>query len=382
MQLRNVLICAITGLLISSPIYAADNFVPEKFTIKESIDAGPNIFLLDQNWYGVSQIIVMSPDDFALKGNITTGLNTQFVLTRDHKTAYTSSVYLKRIVSGPIEAVIQEFDVNTLSLKREIPISPKMVLSSPQINYLQLSADERYAYVQNATPATSVSVVDLKAGKMLVEIPTPGCFGIYPAPQGARFSSLCGNGTLTSFTFNEDGSIVKPVKSEKIFDADSDPLFIYAVRAGKDLLFTSFNGNLYRVSDDVESARLIDKFSYSAGIDGKWAPSGVALMAHNLANNVLFVNMHPNARNGSHKDPAKEVWAIDLSTKKLLGRSPIDGSTSLAVTQGKEPVLFSVDSEAVTLTRYEVDPAANFAIKFGRLFQATGEYTQLVWVDN
>jgi methylamine dehydrogenase heavy chain len=257
-----------------------------------------------------------------------------------------------------------------------------MVLSSPQINYLQLSADERYAYVQNATPATSVSVVDLKAGKMLVEIPTPGCFGIYPALQGARFSSLCGNGTLTSFTFNEDGSIVKPVKSEKIFDADTDPLFIHAVRAEKDLIFTSFNGNLYRISDDVESARLIDKFAYSAGVDGMWAPSGVALMAYNLGNNVLFVNMHPNARNGTHKDLAKEVWAIDLSTKKLLSRSPIDSSISLAVTQGKEPVLFSVDSEAITLTKYEVNPADKFTAKFERLFEAKLGYTQLVWVDN
>ena len=26
----------------------------------------------------------------------------------------------------------------------------------------------------------------LKHGKMLVEVPTPGCYGIYPAPQGAR----------------------------------------------------------------------------------------------------------------------------------------------------------------------------------------------------
>jgi len=66
---------------------------------------------------------------------------------------------------------------------------------------------------------------------MIVEIPTPGCFGIYPALKGARFSSLCGNGSITSYSFNEDGSVIRPVKSEKIFDADKDPLFIHAVRA-------------------------------------------------------------------------------------------------------------------------------------------------------
>lgn len=382
MQFKKALICTVTGLLCGFPAYAADAFVPEKFTVKKSIDAGPNAYLIDQNWYGVSQINVMSSDGFTQKGNITTGLNAQFVLTRDHKTGYTMSTYPKRIVTGPIEAVLQEFDVSTLSLKREIIISPKMVLSSPQINYLQLSADERYAFVQNATPATSVTVVDLKVGKSLVEIPTPGCFGIYPAPQGSRFSSLCGNGTMTSYAFNADGSTSKPVKSEKIFDADADPLYIHAVRAEKDLLFTSYNGNLYRVSDASDSARLIDKFSYTDGIDGKWGPGGVALMVYNPANNVLFVNMHPGVKDGGHKDPGKEVWAIDLKTKKILSRSAVDNATSLAVTEGKNPVLFTVDAKKAVLSRYEVDPASNFTAKFVRNFQAKGEYTYLVWVDN
>ena len=382
MQFKNALIFTMTGLISSLTVYAADDFVPETFTVKKSIDAGPNAYLIDQNWYGVSQINVMSSDGFVQKGNITTGLNAQFVLSQDHKTAYTMSIYPKRIVTGPVEAVLQEFDVNTLSLKREIPISPKIVLSSPQINYLQLSADERYAYVQNATPATSVSVVDLKDGKMIVEVPTPGCFGIYPAPQGARFSSLCGNGSITSYSFNEDGSVVKPVKSEKIFDADTDPLYIHAVRADKDLVFTSYNGNLYRVSDAVETASLVDKFSYTDGVKGKWGPGGIALMAYNDANNVLFVNMHPNAKNGNHKDPGKEVWAINLGTKKLLSRSAINNSNSLAVTQDKKPVLFSVDAKTAVLSKYDINPTANFAAKFVSKFQAKGEYTYLVWVDN
>ncbi len=385
MQFRHALVCMATGLLSGLTAYAADAvdaFVPESFTVKKSIDVGPNAYLIDQNWYGVSQINVMSSDGFVQKGNMTTGLNAQFVLSRDHKTAYTMSIYPKRIVSGPTEAVLQEFDVSTLSLRREIAISPKMVLSSPQTSYLQLSVDERYAYVQNATPATSVSVVDLKQGKMIVEVPTPGCFGIYPAPQEARFSSLCGNGTITSYSFNEDGSVIKPVKSEKIFDADVDPLYIHAVRANKELVFTSYNGNLYRVSDATETARLTDKFSYTEGIEAKWGPGGVAVMAYNDANNLLFINMHPNPKNGSHKEPGKEVWVIDLNTKKLLSRSAIDNAISLVVTQDKKPVLFSVDDVKAVLRKYDIDPTSNFSAKFVSQFQAKGEYTFLVWVDN
>lgn len=382
MQFRNALICMATGVLSSLTAYATDTFVPETFTVKKSIDAGPNAYLIDQNWYGVSQINVMSSDGFVQKGNLTTGLNAQFVLSRDHKTAYTMSVYLKRIVSGPLEAVLQEFDVSTLSLRREIAISPKMVLGSPQISHLQLSADERYAFVQNATPATSVSVVDLKHGKMLVEVPTPGCYGIYPAPQGARFSSLCGNGTMTSYSFNEDGSVIKPVKSEKIFNADVDPLYTHAVRASHDWVFSSYNGSLYRVSDATEVARLTDKFSYTEGLAGKWGPGGIALMAYNEANSILFINMHPNAKNGSHKEPGKEVWAINLNTKKILSRSAINESSSLAVTQGIKPVLFSVDDVKAVLRKYDIDSTSDFSIKFVSEFQAKGDYTYLVWVDN
>lgn len=382
MQFRNALFFMFLGLLGSMSAYAADTFVPEVFTVKKSIDVGPNAYLIDQNWYGVSQINVMSSDGFIQKGNITTGLNAQFVLSYDHKTAYTVSVYPKRIVTGPTEAVLQEFDVATLTLRREIPVSSKMVLSSPQINYLQLSTDGRYAYIQNATPATSVSVVDLKEGKMISEVPTPGCFGIYPAPQGARFSSLCGNGAIASYSFNEDGSVNKPSMSEKIFDANTDPLFIHAVRADKDLVFISYSGNLYRVSDASETVRLSDKFSYTEGVKGNWGPGGVALMAYNEANKILFVNMHPNARNGSHKDPAKEVWAINLNTKKLVSRSSVNNSSSLAVTQDKNPTLFSLDIKKAVLSKYDIISASNFVAKFTSKFQAKGEYTYLVWVDN
>jgi len=80
-------------------------------------------------------------------------------------------------------------------------------------------------------------------------------------------------------------------------------------------VFTSFNGNLYRVSDAQEAARLSDKFSYTDGIDGKWGPGGVALTAYNKANDVLFITMHPNAKNGTHKFQGDEVWAINLGTK-------------------------------------------------------------------
>ncbi|HSH72127.1 MAG TPA: amine dehydrogenase large subunit [Methylophilaceae bacterium] len=382
MRLTGALFFFGIGLFTMYSGYAAEPFVPERMTVETKIRPGPNAFVLDQSWNGVSRINVLSTGDLSTKGNLSVGLLGEFTLTKDHKTAYTTSVYPKRIISGPTEAVLQEFDVESLTVKREIIILPKMAQASPQITMLQLSANERYAYVQNATPATSVTIVDLKAGKVLVEVPTPGCYGIYPALQGNRFSSLCGDGSLTTYTFSEKGVLANPIKSAKIFDAETDPLFMHGLRAEKDLLFTSFNGNLYRVSDATDTPHLLDKFAYTEGIEGGWAPGGVGVMAYNPAHKVLFVSMHPDAEEGSHKNAGKEVWAISLANKKVLYRSVVEGATSLGVTTGDKPMLFTVDVDNGVLTRYEVDPDAKFAAKFSAKVESMGKYAYLVWVDD
>ncbi|TBU93282.1 amine dehydrogenase large subunit [Stutzerimonas kirkiae] len=377
MRVLSLTLSATLGMLAVAPAFAEEPFVPERLTVEEKIKPGPNLFVLDSNWAGSSNISVLSADDLSTKGNLSVGLVGQMVLSSDQKTAYTASAYAKRIVYGETEAVLHEFDVDTLSIKREIVVSPKFAQVAPSFNSLQISADDRYVFVQNATPAASVSVVDLKAGKQIAEVPTPGCWGLYPALEGARFSSLCGDGTITSYSVNEDGSAAKPVKSKKIFDVDSDPLFLQAQRAGKELLFTSYHGNLYRVSDKAAEVKLVDKFSYTEGAEG-WAPGGFQLMAYNKANNVLFVAMHPDAEDGSHKNPAEEVWALDLKAKKVLYRSPVEGPVSLFVSSGKAPVLFALNDEEGEVVRYEVDPEAKFAAKPTDKAESLGDFAVLL----
>jgi methylamine dehydrogenase heavy chain len=388
MRYKNMLMLSLglIGAIGTTLSYAEDEFVPEVLTVEPTIRPGPNIFVLDQSWDGSSWVHVLSADDLtSVKGSLSSGVVSQFAMSKDRKTAYTTSVYAKRIMSGPTEAVLEEFDADSLVKKREIILSPKMAQSSPQLSYLEFSADGHYAYVQNATPATSVTVVDLTAGKVLAEIPNPGCVGIYPAPEGNRYSTLCGDGTVTSYSFSDDGKANPPVKSAKIFDADTDPVYVHSVRADGDLLFTSFNGTLYRVSDAKDKPALVDSYSYVKGIDGGWAPGGVAIMTYNKANDVLFVSMHPDAYDGSHKDGAKEIWAIGLDSKKVLSRTPIEiedsGIASLAVTDGKDPVLFAHDSELGVVYRFTIDPKANFA---ATLQEDTAEdvgYYDTIWID-
>ena len=62
-----------------------------------------------------------------------------------------------------------------------------------------------------------------------------------------------------------------PARSAKLFDPDADALFIVPERVGQDLVFPSFKGNLYRVSDSGKAPKLVEKFSVVEGIDGDLA---------------------------------------------------------------------------------------------------------------
>ncbi len=376
--LRTCLAAAVSTLAMGQA-FAEGEFVPEQITVEEKIKPGPNVFTVDQSWSGASRINVVGAGELDRKGNLSVGLVTQLTVTKDKKTAYTASAYAKRITYGPTEAVLQEFDVETMSVKREIAVSPKMAQVAPQKSLLALSADEKYAFVQNATPATSVSVVDLAAGKEIAEVPTPGCWSIHPALSGIKFSTLCGDGTLQTFSVSADGKFGAPEKSEKIFDADTDPLYVVGERAGDKLIFMSFNGNVYTISDKDGAAKLVDKFSITEGVEGGWAPGGIEVIAYNEPNDVLFVTMHPDAKEGSHKNAATEIWPVDMKTKKVLYRSVVEGVKSIAVTQTKVPTLFGLNDDEGVLTRYGIDPDARFAIKLTGKLEDMGSFAPLVY---
>ncbi|HTO19764.1 MAG TPA: amine dehydrogenase large subunit [Pseudomonas sp.] len=353
---------------------ASETFVPEVLTVEKAIKPGTNVFVLDQSWKGASRINVLSADDLEHKGILSVGITGQMVYSKDRKTAYAMSAYATRITYGKTEAVLQEFDVDTLSLKREVVIPEKMAQVAPSSAVLALSGDERFAFVQNATPATSVTLVDLQAGKFLREIPTPGCFGIFPTPTGSRFTTVCGDGTLVSFDVKANGEVSAPARSAKIFDPDADALFIVPERVGKDLVFPSFKGNLYRVADSGKAPKLVEKISVVDGIDGDWAPGGVDVSAYNAAHNVMFLTMHSGAEEGTHKNGAEELWAFDLKRKQVLYRSVVPHLASIAVTSGKQPVLFGLNEES-ELIRYAIDPQARFAAKPTHTLEGVGEWT-------
>ena len=357
----------------------ADAFEPEVLTVEERISEGPNFLVLDQAWAGPSSISVLGADDFAMKGNIGVGTTGQMVLSEDGETLYSASVYLERYSYGDVTAVVQEYDVATLSMVREIEISNKMAQVESQPVLMTLLDDGAYVLVQNATPATSISVVDLEAGEQIAEIPTPGCWGMIPATEGRKFTTICGDGTMASMTFEPNGSFSDPAKSEQIFDVDADALFTNGVRTPEGIAFASFGGNVYVVDDSGEAPELLRTIEVSSTQLGGWAPGGSEVIAYSEPTNTAFLLMHPDAYEGSHKNAAEEIWAVDMESGAVTGRSHANEETGILADPSDPPMLYTA-SEGGGVYRYSVEPGDEMTISQDGSLDYVGDFLTIMAV--
>ena len=69
----------------------------------------------------------------------------------------------------------------------------------------------------------------------------------------------------------------------------------------------------------------------------------------------LYVFMHPKGHEGSHKNPAKELWVYDLDTKKRVARIPGLDALSMSIIQGPRPELVTIDGGNVHI--YDISAA-------------------------
>ncbi|MBQ2262295.1 MAG: hypothetical protein II336_13105 [Loktanella sp.] len=380
MILRTALTVTLSGL--AAQVMAQDvppPIEPETLTVEEAIAPGPNLFAIDSSWSGVSNIFIVGADDLSMKGNVSPGMQALMVLNAAGTTVFSASNYLERIAYGPRTSIVHEFDVETASITREIEIPAKIAMVEVQPGLMSLVDDEKYLLVQNATPATSVTVVDLEAGDVLAEIPTPGCWIIIPAVTGPKFTTICGDGTFASFTFDADGSFGDPAKSEVIFDPDGDALFTNGARVGEMMVFASYEGNLFVVDDSGDVPVLTETIAMTDGIDGNFAPTGSELITYHEGTGVLFVLMHGDAYDGSHKDDSTEIWAYDFAARELLYRSNSNGENSLLMAQTETPRLYGAGGNAIYV--YDIDPAARSAARLVDSFDGIGSISMMATAE-
>lgn len=258
-----------------------------------------------------------------LLGMIDSGFVGNFTLSANADELYVATGYNSRNTHGERTDVLEVHDTQTLGLKYEIVLPPKRAQALNYRGLIRTSGNGRFVMVQNATPATSITVVDLKERKVTTEVQTPGCWGILPAAtHGTRFSMLCGDGKVATVTLDESGQVADRALSGKLFDADQDAWFHHAEQAGDRYWFVSFKGNLTELNLGGPLATQVNQRALVSAAEARkgWRPGGYQNFTVDSAGKWLVVAMHDKGTEGSHKRPAKELWVFDLESGKRVAR--------------------------------------------------------------
>lgn len=291
----------------------------------------------------------------AYQGVVPMGFTGASALAPDGGRFYVATTYYDRGTRGNKVDVLEIYDARTLEFRGEVLLPAKRAMAVTYKPMLAVTPDNRFALVQNATPASSVTVVDLAAGRAAGEIDTAGCWGVYASPADPRrFTTVCGDGTFETVRLTDAGGQAERGKSGQLFDAQDDPIFLTGDRIGEVYYFVTFDGDLISVDLSGAAARLVDRWTFVDGVEGGWRPGGYNIVAAHRASGRLFVGMHPNGAEGSHKTPAQEIWALDPKARKILTRAPGHNALALAVNQEGPPLVFA-SKEGTALVALDPD---------------------------
>jgi methylamine dehydrogenase heavy chain len=376
---------AATVLVFSAAAFA--ELPIERATVAElKPDNGHRLYIADKTppAHAVdSKIRVIDGDDFSILGQLTNGSFGSFAISADRKTLFDATSFFARGDHGTRTDVVEYYDTATLNPRSETILSGKRAPSNQYPVFLVESAEAKYLLVQNATPASSISIIDLATKAVLSEIPTAGCFGIYASSKvPGRFSTLCGDGAAVTVDFDAIGKETGRKRSTTLFDPDSDALFISGVKMGDRTIFISFLGNVHIIdfSGDVVTQETPWTFIGAKEQAAHWRPGGYANIAYSPSNGQLYLGMHPHGEEGSHKTPAAEIWRVDVAKRMVTARAKSDGANYLQVSKEDHPLLFTVNVKLDvpgSITRYDGDTLKILGTSRPDLLEGGGP----IWVE-
>ena len=285
------------------------------------------------HWFWLSDVLLhrsalYDADTAQLLGTITAGspgvgFTIWPLFPPDHAHVYIPESYFSRGVRGERTDVVTIYDARTLMPQDEIVIPPKRAEYFPGVAPNAISDDGRFVAVFNATPAQSLSIVDMQEKKLAGELQAPGCSLVYAAGP-RRFFTLCADGAALVVTLDDQGVQQSATRTPKFFDAEKDPVFESAGRRGSEWLFVSFEGNLHTIDVGTEPAKVGEPWSLLSDQDRKdgWRVGGGQPVALHVASNRLYLLVHQGGPD-SHKQAGSEIWAYDLARRERVWRTGV-----------------------------------------------------------
>jgi methylamine dehydrogenase heavy chain len=280
-------------------------------------------------------------DSREVKGELQAHDSATLLVAEQRPELYVIDTVWSRGSRGARTDFITIYDKQTLNVSGEIVLpGGKRALITAMEGLTAFTDEQRMELVFNFTPASSVTVVDLVNRRVLGDVEIPGCSLVYPT--GSRgFSTLCASGTLLSVRLDAAGAVSGRAESKAFNPMDTDPLFTASAQVGGIRYFPSLHGRVQPVDMRTDEVKILADWPLltAAEASASWRPSGWQLVASDESK-LLYVLMQPDAHEGSHKDPATEVWVYNVASKSCVKRLRlVRPGSSIALTHGPEPRL-------------------------------------------
>lgn len=313
------------------------------------------VYAHDTNFYALADgkvvIVDVAAKNRRYKGSVPVSQFGSFLAASSRSELYAAETFYPRRLRGERTDVITVYDKVNLAPIDEIALPGgkrgQLVTFKGTMQFLD---NERFILLFNFSPSASVSVIDIEKRKVVEEVQTPGCSMIYTMAKRS-FASLCSDDLMLVSSLNADGTLKKQIRTGKFFNADEDPLFAFSARIGDALWFPSFKGMVQPIDMSSDMPRIGKAWSLVSDEERKagWRPGGWQIVTAHKSGR-LFVLMHPDGYNGSHKDGGSEVWVFDTKKQKRIRRIELrEWGVSIEVTGGDDPYL------VVTNGNYELD---------------------------
>ena len=280
-------------------------------------------------------------DSREVKGQLQAHDSATLLIGDKRREIYVADTVWSRGVRGTRTDFITVYDAQTFNVAGEIVLpGTKRALITAMEGLMTFTDDQRMALIFDFTPASSVTIVDLVKRQPLGEIDIPGCSLVYPTGNRG-FSTLCSSGTLLTIRLDANGAVAGRSESKAFNPLDTDPLFTASATVGGVRYFPSLHGRVQPIDMRADEAKVLPDWPLvtAAEKSANWRPSGWQVVASD-EQKLLYVLMQPDAHEGTHKDPATEVWVYNVAGKARVKRLRlVRPGQSIALTHAAEPLL-------------------------------------------
>ncbi|HEX7853422.1 MAG TPA: amine dehydrogenase large subunit [Sphingobium sp.] len=335
--------------------------VPEAETSDVMTAAPPQKgwFYVNGGWWQLGTSI-FDAQSGKMKGMVATSRNADLAFDPSGKYYYVAETIWSKGNRGTRQDMVSVYDTTEMKLKAEIAIPDRIIIGDRKQNFI-VSADGKWGFIYNLSPASSVNIVDLTKRKFAKTVEVPGCAALIPNP-GVGFSALCSDGSMA--TISLAGARPQITRSAAFFSATGDPVFenFGYDKAKNEAVLLSYSGLVYTAKMGATPS-ISEPFSLqgAAGygpastkpLEPAWYPGTRQPMALHKPSGHLFVLMHMGEY-WSHKAPGTEIWELDVAAKKVVRRIVLAKPAGhIEVTQDAAPMLFVNNEEGTGLI---IDP--------------------------